>query len=168
MKRILTNCIVIAVLTFTFGCKTETEAYNLDANREVVLKYHEVWTTGRLNDLDNILAEDFVCHFIGGLEWIGLDGAKNSISNHKVSFPDWKEKVVDIIAERDKVVTRFKSTGTHQGMFAGIDSTGNEVEIYETAIYRIENGKIVEQWGFPDEMSLRHQLSTPEPNNYNH
>jgi len=165
MKIIIMNCIVIVTLIATPGCQTEKEKYNLDANRKVVLKYHEVFTTGRVDDLDNILTEDFVCHFIAGLEWSGLEGAKNSISNHKKSFPDWAEEVVDIIAEKDKVVTRYRSTGTHQGMFAGIDSTGNKVEIYETSIYRIENGKIAEQWGFPDEISLRSQLSTPEQNN---
>ena len=48
----------------------------------------------------------------------------NSISNHKKSFPDWTE-IVDIIAEGDKVVARYKSTGTHQGIFNGLDSTGD-------------------------------------------
>lgn len=98
------------------------------------------------------------CHFIGGLEWKGIEGAKNSIANHKKSFPDWREEIVDIIAEGDKVVTRYKSTGTHQGTFNGLDSTGNKVTIYETSIYRIAGGKIVEQWGFPDELSLRNQV----------
>lgn len=34
-----------------------------------------------------------------------------------------------------------------------------KVTIYETSIYRIENGKIAEQWGFPDALSLKNQLS---------
>ncbi len=29
---------------------------------------------------------------------------------------------------------------------------------YETSIYRIANGKIAEQWGFPDALSLNNQL----------
>lgn len=105
----------------------------MGANRDVVRKYHEVWSQGQTTVLDTIMSPDFV-HFIGGLEWSGIDGAKNSISNHKKSFPDWQEEIVDIIAEGDKVVTRYKSTGTHQGTFNGIDSTGNKVTIYETSI----------------------------------
>ena len=69
---------------------------------------------------------------------------------------------MDIIAEGDKVVTRFRSNGTHEGEFKGIAPTGREVEIFEVCIYRIENGKIAEQWGFPDELSLRNQISTTQ------
>jgi len=63
-----------------------------------------------------------------------------------------------MIAEGHRVVTRYKSKGTHQGNFNGVDSTGNKIAIYETSICRIANGKIVEQRGFPDEVSLRSQL----------
>ena len=63
-----------------------------------------------------------------------------------------------MISEGDKVVTRYKSTGTQQGAFNGLDSTGKRVTIYETSIYRIANGKLAEQWGFPDALSLDNQL----------
>ena len=158
--------ITLRQLSFAFvivsiACSSKkSDTVDLDANRQVVRKYHEVWSNGQISLIDTIMSPDFICHFIGGLEWSGIEGAKNSISNHKKSFPDWKEEIVDIIAEGDKVVTRYKSTGTHQGSFNGFDSTGNKVTIYETSIYRIADGKIVEQWGFPDEVSLREQLQT--------
>lgn len=47
------------------------------------------------------------------------------------------------------MVTRFRSHGTHKGGFQGLAPTGKRVEIAEVAIYRIENGKIGEQWGIP-------------------
>jgi predicted ester cyclase len=111
-----------------------------------------------MTELNKILAPDFVCHFINGIEWKGIDGAKKSITSHRKSFPDWKEEIVDMVSEGDKVVTRYKSTGTQQGTFNGLDSTGKKVTIYETSIYRIANGKIAEQWGFPDALSLNNQL----------
>jgi predicted ester cyclase len=63
-----------------------------------------------------------------------------------------------MVSEDDKVVTRYKSTGTQHGAFNGLDSTGKKVTIFETSIYRIANGKISEQWGFPDALGLNHQL----------
>jgi predicted ester cyclase len=155
----------IATLTvfLLFGCQQIKTEVDLETNKELVLRYHqEAWSQGNLDVLEEILSPDFVCHFIGGLEWKGIEGAREAISNHKKSFPDWSEEVVDIIAEGDKVVTRFRNNGTHEGEFAGIAPTGREVEIFEAAIYRIENGKIAEQWGFPDELSLRNQISTPQ------
>lgn len=152
----------IALFIVSAACSSKDDKVDLEANRQVVRKYHEIWSSGQISLIDTIISPDFVCHFIGGLEWEGIEGAKNSISNHKKSFPDWTEEIVDIIAEGDKIVTRYKSTGTHQGIFNGVDSTGNRVTIYETSIYRVANGKIIEQWGFPDELSLRNQLQTKE------
>ncbi len=104
------------------------------------------------------MSPGFVCHFINGIEWKGIEGAKNEIVSHRKSFPDWNEEIVDMIAEGDKVVTRYKSTGTQKGKFNGLDSTGIKVTIFEASIYRIANGKLVEQWGFPDALSLNNQL----------
>lgn len=158
MKKITTTLAISTLITVFYSCNTNNQKTDSEANRELVKKYHQVWSDGKVADLDKFMSPDFVCHFIDGLEWKGIEGAKNSISSHKTSFPDWNEEIVDIIAEGDKVVTRYKSTGTHQGIFNGLDSTGIKVTIFETSIYRIANGKLVEQWGFPDALSLDKQL----------
>ena len=158
MKKILFSVSLLTVGLLFYSCSSQKQEINLDANRDVVRKYHEVWSNGQVTELNNILAADFVCHFIDGIEWKGINGANNSISSHRKSFPDWKEEIVDMISEGDKVVTRYKSTGTQNGTFNGLDSTGKKVTIYETSIYRIANGKIAEQWGFPDALSLNNQL----------
>jgi predicted ester cyclase len=160
MKKSFFSVLLLMASILIYSCSTNKKEINLDANRDVVKKYHEVWSNGQVTELDKILAPDFVCHFINGIEWKGIDGANNSITSHRKSFPDWKEEIVDMVSEGDKVVTRYKSTGTHQGTFNGLDSTGNKITIYETSIFRIANGKIAEQWGFPDELSLRTQLET--------
>jgi len=63
-----------------------------------------------------------------------------------------------MIAENDRVVIRFTSTGTQQGEFAGIAPTGKRVSIQEVAIFRLSGGKIVEQWSMPDIHGLLEQL----------
>lgn len=162
MKKSFFSILLLTASILFYSCSSNTQQTNLDANRVVVKKYHEVWSNGQVNELDKILAPDFVCHFIDGIEWKGIEGANSSITSHRKSFPDWNEEIVDMISEDDKVVTRFKSTGTQLGAFNGLDPTGKKVTIYETAIFRIANGKITEQWGFPDELSLRNQLQTKE------
>ncbi len=149
---------LVVCLLIVCGCDSNNQKTDIEANREIIKKYHQVWCDGQVANLDKIMDPDFICHFINGLEWKGIEGAKNAISSHRISFPDWNEDIVDIIAEEDKVVTRYKSTGTHQGKFNGLDSTGIKVTIFETSIYRIANGKLVEQWGFPDALSLNNQL----------
>lgn len=158
MKKLIYQSVVATLLIIVCSCNSSNQKADLEANRELVKKYHQVWSDGSLTNLDAIMSPDFVCHFINGIEWKGIDGAKNSISSHRIAFPDWEEEIVDMVSEGDKVVTRYKSTGTHQGTFNGIDSTGIKVTIFETSIYRIANGKLVEQWGFPDALSLDNQL----------
>lgn len=149
---------VLVTLLIVYGCKSNNQESDLEVKRDIVKKYHKVWSDGQVADLNKIMSPDFVCHFINGIEWKGIEGAKSAISSHRLSFPDWNEDIVDIIAEGNKVVTRYKSTGTQQGKFHDIDSTGIQVTIFETSIYRIANGKLVEQWGFPDVISLNNQL----------
>jgi predicted ester cyclase len=96
-----------------------------------------------------------------GTEWIGIKGIKSEVASQRTAFPDWNEKVDDIIAEGDRVVIRFTSSGSQRGAFAGIAPTGRKVTIHEAAIYRVADGKIVEQWGFPDSQSLMQQLTAP-------
>lgn len=129
-------------------------------NIDVVLRaHHEVWNQGKYDLISEIYAEDYQCHFICGLETEGQDGVREFISGHRKSFPDWTEKVVDIIADGDRVVTRYISTGTHKGEFQGVAPTGRLTTISEVSIHRVLNGKIVEQWGFPDGLSHMQQLT---------
>ena len=67
--------------------------------------------------IPEIYAEDYQSHFICGLETTGQEGVLEFISGHRQAFPDWTEKVVDIVAEGDRVVTRYISTGTHEDEF---------------------------------------------------
>ncbi len=146
------------------SCSPSSKKAGSAENIAAVKKYHEIWSNGNVDELNKIIAPNFASHFIGGFEYKGIEGAKNSILETKKAFPDWKEDVVDIIANDDKVVTRYHSTGTQLGNWDGIDSTGNKVDIYEASIYRLEDGKIVEQWGFWDEINLKKQMTAKSIN----
>ena len=147
----------LSLIVFSFSCTFSSQKADDDRNIKVVREYHEIWSNGKIEELDRIVAPNFQGRFIGGFEYDGIDGAKNSVLETKKAFPDWKEEIVDIIVQEDKVVTRYHSTGTQLGSWDGIDSTGNKVDIYEASIYRLENGKIVEQWGFWDEINLKNK-----------
>ena len=156
---------LIAALFFCLSCQSNSGVDNADYNRKLILQYHEIWNTGQTEKLNEIVAPDFVCHYLTDAEWKGIEGAKTEIINWRKLFPDWHEEVVDIINEKDKVVTRYNSTGTHSGTYEGIDSTGTKVMIAETSIYRIKDGKLAEQWCFPDDLGLKNQiLKSLKPN----
>ena len=158
--KIINNLILtlLASSSILLSCQSNNGVSQIEDNKKLILEYHDLWNKGDTEKLNKLITPDFVCHFLSSGEWKGIEGTKTVISNWREIFPDWNEEVVDIIAENDKVVTRYKATGTHSGTFEGIDSTGIKIEIYEIAISRVNEGKIAEQWCFPDDISLKNQL----------
>jgi len=64
-----------------------------------------------------------------------------------------------VIAEGEKVVTRWTIRGTHQGEIEEFgDPTGKQIEIKGITIHRIEDGKIAEEWERYDNLSVMQQL----------
>ena len=78
---------------------------------------------------------------------------------YKTAFPDLNATVEDVIAERDKVVTRWTIRGTHQGEIEEFGPpTGRQMGLKGLTMHRIEGGKIVEEWEGYDNLSVMQQL----------
>ena len=71
---------------------------------------------------------------------------------------DLSVAVEDLIAEGDKVVTRFTARGTHKGDLMGIAPTGKQGTVTGISISRIVNGKVVEDWTEEDMLGMMQQL----------
>jgi len=74
------------------------------------------------------------------------------------AFPDLNVDIDDILAEGDKVVTRYTLKGTHKGTFMGIPATGKQIVTKAVEIDKIVKGKIVERWDFSDNLGMMTQL----------
>jgi predicted ester cyclase len=83
---------------------------------------------------------------------------KRLFAEFRTAFPDWHEEIVDLVAERDKVVGRFRCSGTHQGEFLGAAPTGKRMEVEEVFFLRTEGGRFVDFWGLEDSLSRMRQL----------
>lgn len=156
----MNSCVL---LLLALSACTEADNKAADRNIEVVtLQHSEVWSKGDLSLIPGLYSEDFVAHAPGGRVIHGRDGIRSTVEKHRIAFPDWKEKIEQIVADGDFVTTRFRSTGTHRGTFLGHAPTGNKIEITELCMYRMEDGKIAEQWIHPDIASLLRQITTDE------
>jgi predicted ester cyclase len=79
------------------------------------------------------------------------------------AFPDRVDVIEEVIAEGDRVGLLFRVTGTHTGNFFGIPPTGKKVDVYEIAMLRIVNARMVEGWFMMDETALLQQLGAKMP-----
>jgi predicted ester cyclase len=69
----------------------------------------------------------------------------------------------DTVVEGDKVLVRWRSTGTHEGELMGIPPTGRRVTMTGFDLFRIEGGKIAEMWQEADRLGLLQQLGVILP-----
>jgi steroid delta-isomerase-like uncharacterized protein len=122
--------------------------------------YEEVVNKKNLAAIDDFLAPNFVNHSASqlGLTGGGIQEVKQLMSMTMAAFPDLHYAIEDLIAEGDKVVARLTISGTHQGVFMGIPPTGKHVTVTDIELFRIANGKAVENWVQPDFLGLLQQL----------
>jgi steroid delta-isomerase-like uncharacterized protein len=131
-----------------------------ERNKAIVRRfYEELWNEGRMETADELFDVDFVGHAPGNAEDSrGPEGVKKLIRMWREAAPDLKVEIVSQQAEGDKVATRFTCAGTQTGELMGIAPTGNFGVMAGIAITRIENGKVMSDWGEFDLLGLMQQL----------
>ena len=73
-------------------------------------------------------------------------------------FGNFEFKVTELLADGNKVYARWEQRGVHQAEVDGYKATGLPLLEFTSAVYRIENGKIVEYWLQTDRAGFDEQL----------
>jgi steroid delta-isomerase-like uncharacterized protein len=129
-----------------------------EQNKAIVLRYYEEFDKGNLDKLEDMLAPNFVAYLPGVPEPLHRETFKQFALMFRSAFPDIRHSFEEVIVEGDKVVTRGRFTGTHQGKLQGLPPTGKQVTVSLIHIDRIANGQIVEHWGQADMVGMLQQL----------
>jgi steroid delta-isomerase-like uncharacterized protein len=124
--------------------------------------FEEVWNQRRGEAIVKMMASDAVSHGLGadGGSMQGPDAFVRFHQSFTEAFPDLKVHIEDLIAEDDKVVTRWRATGTLKGHGLGVRPTGRTMEITGISIVRVVNGQFVEGWNNFDVLGMHQQLGT--------
>ena len=134
-------------------------------NREIIRQFvDEVLNQGRVDAAGNYFWEDMVEQVPLPGQGPGLAGLQDVLRTMRAAFPDMQWKVLEQIAEDDKVVSRFEWTGTHRGAFLGIPATGRSVTVWGVVIDRLQDGKVQDTRLIMDTLGLLMQLGAiPSP-----
>ena len=145
------------------------EAMSAQENKERARRLlEEAFGGGNTSVIDEVFRSDFVCYDPNSEagEVRGAQTMKGEIEYFRQAVPDLTYTVEDQLAEGDKVVTRWKASGTHQGEFFGVPGSGKRIEMSGIQIDRFdeESGKIVEEWPEYDLLGAMRQMGAiPEP-----
>ena len=135
-----------------------------EVNKAIARRYYEeCWNKGHRDVVDQLVAlncrfHDAVFPHLGS----GPDSLRRHIEMCRTAFPDLHFAIDNMIAEHDEVVVHWTRTGTHERQFIGLPPTRRKTSVTGTSIFRIANGKIVEQWADWNLVMLLEQLGVAQ------
>ena len=128
-----------------------------DENKRIAREFFErIWNQG-----DESAIDQFIPLNAAGNDpdfGQGREGFRKQWKQWRTAFPDLNFEIVDLVAEGDKVLTRWVLTGTHQGEFLGYAPTGNKIRVQGMSLDRIEDGLVAEGFDGWDNFGFRQQL----------
>jgi steroid delta-isomerase-like uncharacterized protein len=126
----------------------------------------EGWNKHNLALLDELYAD--CVYYNPATGEIKGEALKQFLASMLAAFPDIRFTIEDLVAEGDKVVTRWSCTGTHRGEFMGLAPTGKQLTPSALDIFRIVEGKVVEERVEFDTLRFFQQLgAVPQPTDAN-
>jgi len=130
-----------------------------EENKAIFRRYvEEVTNQGKLDLADEIFDKYLAHQPDGSTLQRGPEHVKRFTGEFRSAFSDFHCDIEDQIAEGDKVMTRWRMRGIHQGEFRGMAPTNREMELNGIGIFRFSSeGKVVESWDSYDQLSLMRQ-----------
>lgn len=139
---------------------------SVEENTRVAARFAEVWGQGSLALIDELASPDLAVSYPVLPQTVhGREPFKDVIRGVRAGLPDVELDIHETIAQGDKVAVRWTMRGTHQGTFAGVPPSGQRVALNGITIYRLADGKVVEERGEEDALGLLRQLgavTTPQ------
>ncbi len=131
-----------------------------EENKAIVRRIiEEFWNKADLAVARHCYADNFVCHTTSVPEdLVGPRAMMKYAIAVRAACSGCRITIEDMIAEGDKVATRWIFTGTSRGEWQGIPPTGQPVTFTGISIARFEGGKCVEEWINADDLALLRQL----------
>ena len=170
MKKLLMILSLALIFCFMVGCQDKEAMAEIEAmkaqteveekNIELIRDYFEELNKGNAEILREVYAPDAAYHFPSGIaESMSVEQEIDQVKMFNAGIPDLVHDIEEIMAVGNKVIVRFIARGTHTGdLGMGIPPTGDKVEVSSIIIFRIENGKVVEERQDADMLGFMQQL----------
>jgi steroid delta-isomerase-like uncharacterized protein len=132
---------------------------SIQENKDIARRFIQIWGQGSLDLIDELGAPSLTVHYPVIPQVVqGAGVFRRVMEGFRSAFPDSALAIEEEIAEDDKVVIRWSFSGTHQGNLLGIPATGKKVSWTGITIYRIVDGKVMEEKGEEDFLGFFRQI----------
>jgi steroid delta-isomerase-like uncharacterized protein len=128
-------------------------------NKEIVAGFFEIYNNKDYQAMCRYFVPNYYDH---GLPQVrSIEDAIAILKQTHTSFPDLQVRIDDLIEENNRVVFRGRFTGTQLGEFVGVSPSGLRVEFEALEIFKLENQKITESWGYWPMTDILNQINQP-------
>jgi len=130
-----------------------------EANKALLRRaWDAIYGQGRLDSVEEFVLDDVVAHEPDG-DVRGIEEFKRYLATYLAAFPDTSATIEDVIAEGDKVVSRYTVRGTHTGSTEVYGPpSGKRIVMEGITVYHFRAGKLAEMWDRYDNLAVMQQL----------
>lgn len=134
------------------------------SNKDLIHRYYaDLWNRWDDAVVDEIIAKDIQFRGSLGVTVSGREGFRGYVAQVRAAFPDFHNRVDEMIAEGGKVVAHLTYSGTHHGKLFGAAPTHKQIEYRGIASFQISQGRIVSGLVYGDTIGLMRQIGAATP-----
>ncbi|WP_421989342.1 ester cyclase [Roseococcus sp.] len=135
-----------------------TEAATAAANSDLVAAYHHaLWRDGDQGAIDRYWDPAAVVHMTD-FEGTAVDVVREDVTRYFGAFAEIETRIEHLVAEGDRVVLHWTTSGLHVGPYGDVAATGKRITMTGMDLLRLAGGRIVECWSMWDGLSVYDQL----------
>lgn len=136
-----------------FECTAESRARNAATVRVV---FEEILGKGRIAENEHIYHPDFRARGMTRDATRAEDRAASE--GWRRMAPDLRMEVLHLVSDCEYVAAHFEGSGTNTGEGNGFPATGRTIRVRGMTIFRLVDGRIIEEWSSFDQYALLQQL----------
>jgi steroid delta-isomerase-like uncharacterized protein len=140
---------------------------DIEAVRKLIAQEnHALNEAGSFDYVDELYADDVIVNMTrtgDDQPVVSREDIKALYQEWKTAFPDLRVEVKHEAIEGDTAMQYVTMRGTHEGVFRGIDPTGNEIAVPGFHMRRVQGGQIVETASVAGMATLLGQLGVELP-----
>ncbi|MGB6230708.1 MAG: ester cyclase, partial [Litorimonas sp.] len=130
-----------------------------DQATDMVSRYCAALNNDNRIALENVLAPDWTDKSMDGSATVrDATGFLSELSEYRQGLAGARFEVDEVKVAYDTVTVIGTITETHEGKLFGVEPTGRSVSFGAIAVYRIQDGQIIESWQMPDKDGLLDQI----------
>lgn len=126
-------------------------------DKEIVVNFfHEGYTNKNYDYIMEYVSADYIDHSPAAAR-----SNADTVGILKIvegQFSEFKAEVVDVFAENGMVAVRVLFEGIHTGICMGVPATGKKICFEALEYFKVDEGKIVESWGYWPDKEIERQL----------